>query len=376
MNVYIIIILFLLLCFSSVYEIVTGSTGRLIAVLILGLFILCVATRSITSPDTGAYTNAYEVVDFENMRYGDFNIGFIWVICLFKAFGFRVEVFFGFIALINYFICYYVCKNIFNDYIEVKNTFLEQQIRGSETAFKPCIFSALFIPYFGLFYSGAGIRASIAMSLVMLSYLFLYRHRCIAYVLTIAIAMYFHSSAILGLVLILCDKFTLHKKYKYILLWMGIVLLWLLHASRYIIRLVPGILQQLYALTQITSFKIYELFYASLVRTDAFWGKKELFFLICGFVLVFVEWDKSKIYHKGLTPFFGGILLMFALSSITNAYRICDFFLLFIVPCGCIHFMHGRSLYRIERQCVEILILITSQIIIAVRMWPTMITLK
>jgi len=369
MNIYLLTALLLSLCIGSLYEISTGRSGKLMAVISIGLYVLCLATRNLMLSDTKGYYEAYQAVSFDNMYLGDMNIGFIFLMCLFKRLKLGIRAFLTFIALANYYIAYVVCKNLFKDCVGKNALIFQGYGLNFNPLFKPCVFSALFIPYFGIYYSGEALRGSIAISFVLISYWFLYRRKYVAYILSIVIAMLFHSSAVLGLLLIVCDKLTFRRRHKYLLFWSGIVLLWVSRISLKIIRIIPAVVRYLYEISGILSFKRYELFYASSIRENAFWGKKELFFLICGIALAYFEWEDNKAYHKTLTVFFFGIFSAFAIEYIMNSYRIVDFFLIFFVPCSCIHFMQKGLLNKTERQCVEIVLMTVMQMVIALRIF-------
>lgn len=368
MNVYLITILVFVLCFGSVYEILSQKSSYLSAFISLCLFVLCIATRSFILSDTGGYVQAYQKVSFANMQWGDMNIGFIFLICLFKTFGFNVDFFFGFLALFNYGLIYYASKSFYKDYIADKTFILcGKKIKKTKMEFQPCIFSALLIPYFGIYYSGEVLRGGIAVSFILLSYLFLCRQNYIMYILLIVVAMLFHSSAILGLLLILCDRYTVHEKRKYLILWGIIVAIWISHISLGIIQIIPSITHKLYEITGIFSFERYTVFYATEIRFNAFWGKKELFFLLCCLAFILMKKTGSKVQDKVMTTYLFGVFLAFAVEYIMNSYRIVDFFLAFFIPCGCIYFMQKDSVPLREWKCIEIIAVITIQTVIVVR---------
>lgn len=362
MNVYLVILLFAVLCIGSCYEIFTNKDSKIIAFISLCIFVVLVS--NIEAPDTSGYIEAYNRISFENMHNGDFNIGFILLICVFKWFEIEVRFFFGVLALINYVVVYITCKSMFEEYRKT------QVIGGicmkTMATFKPCVFSALFIPYFGIFYSGAGLRAGLAMSFVLASYVFLYKQKYLGYFALLIVAMLFHSSAVLGVLLLLCNRFTSDKQQVYMYLWIGSIVIWLSHISLFIVKLIPIITHKLYELTNIKSFKLYELFYASSIRANAFWGKKELFFLLCGLALIATKWDRNKFFHKVLTVFIFGIILAFSIEYITNSYRIIDYFLMFFVPCGCISLMKRGTINNLVWKCCGLFITLIMQMIITI----------
>lgn len=363
MNTYLIILLFMVLCIGNLYEVFTNNESKVSALFALCIFVLLVALRNIDSPDTREYIKAYDAIGFDNMHYGDFNIGFVFLICIFKYFDANVRYFFAFLAIFNYATVYFVCRSIYEEYsiVQFKNGVVCKKIRAE---FKPCIFSSLFIPYFGLFYSGVALRASIAMSFVLVSYVFLYRQKYLGYFFFLVIAMLFHSSAILGILLLICDKFTSGKKQTYLFMWLGSVLIWLSHIGLFIIKIVPFTVRKIYEITNIDSFKLYELFYASSIRKDGFFGKKELFFLLCSLFFVVMKWDNGKMFQKLLIVLFLGIILAFSLEYLTNSYRIIDFFLMFFVPCGCIVFGKARCWNELVNNSFSLLIMIFVQLMI------------
>lgn len=368
MNLYLVVLLALTLCVGSMVEILNDKPCKIMALISLVLFVLCVAFRSQTvTPDTQGYVESYQLVDFNNMKNGDFNIGFILLICLFKLLKLDVKVFFGFIAIVSYTITYCACISICRDASGEKTSLPNFCKVGSKMIFKPCIFSALFIPYFGMFYGNVAIRASIAIPLVLLSYSFLYIKQYGKYLICIGVAMLFHSSAILGIILFLFDRHTTHKEHIYFVSLIVCVVVWVSHISLFLIRAVPFVMHKLYEWTGIGSFKIYDIYYASSIRGNAFWGKKELFFLLCGFMFISVEWKKNRVFHKVLAVFAGGVFLAFAFEYLMQSFRITDFFLIFFVPCGCICLMQNSSIYRKEWHCVEIFISVIAQLITAMR---------
>ncbi|MCM1262520.1 MAG: EpsG family protein [Butyrivibrio sp.] len=368
MNVYLIIILVLVLCVGSTYEILTYRSNYLLAFISLCFFVICIATRSPMLSDTRGYIEGYNEISFTNMQQGDMNIGFIILVCIFKALRINVRFFFGFIAILNYCIAYYACKNFLKDCSTEEAIILYGvKVEKTDMIFQPCVFSALFIPYFGIYYSGEVLRGGIAISFILLSYLYLCRRNYFAYILFIVIAMLFHSSAILGLLLIICDMFTVHEKKKYLILWGIVVAIWISKIGFRVIQIVPIVTHKLYEITKIFSFERYTVFYASAIRFDAFWGKKELFFLICCLVFILMKSSGSNTNDKILTSYFLGVFLAFAVEYIMNSYRIVDFFLIFFVTCAGIYFMRKGSLHLRERKSIEIIVIVVLQVMIALR---------
>lgn len=366
MNFYIVALLFLVLCTGSTYEILVGKKNRILHFFALCIFVFAISSRSVSTPDTDGYIDAYNIVSFDRMYYHDFSLMYITLTCIFKAIGFKVRTFFGFVALLNYGITYYSCKSIFEDYKKAGNVFFTYY-GSADTEFRPCIFAGLYIPFFGLFYCGVAVRVSIAMSFVLISYIFCYRKSYLKYAASIIIAMLFHPSAILGLGLILCSKFTLNKQSRYIYVWVLIVVMWISHLGLIVIRFIPIIIHCLYEWTKISSFLIYELYYAASIRADAFWGKKELFFLFLGLIFITAKWETNRIHNKVLTAFFTGIMLGFAIEYLMVSYRIVDYFLMFFVPCGCIHFMKKSTIYTVGWQWTVMVSVIAMQLVIAMR---------
>lgn len=320
-----ILLIFILLGIFT--EMFTKYGGKVIALIIFSLYIMIVSTRMVAlTPDTSNYVSVYETLEITSFDGGSFNVGFLLLMKICQILRLHYSVFFGVIAALNYLIVYMGCRML-ADNIEEPTTkyFIKKK--------KPyyCVFSAIYLPYFGFFYNCIVLRQGIAMSLLILSYAFLMNKKYTHYIIIVILAILFHSSAVIGFSFFFFkDGYKHMSSPRYLAWWAGIICFWLSHLGLFFMKALPSVVRLVYRVTKLPAFQHYEKF--ALDIRNAFWGKKELFFLFLGLIYAVVFYKKRN--EKLLFPFFIGISLAFLVEYMMISYRIVDYFLFFYVPLG------------------------------------------
>lgn len=320
-------VLFVFILLGIFTELFTKYDGKMIALIIFSLYIMIVSTRMINLvPDTKIYVLVYETLDISSFNGGTFNVGFLLLMKICQLLGLHYSVFFAIIAALNYAIVYRGCR-ILADNIEGQT--FNYSVKKKKSYY--CVFSAIYLPYFGFFYNCIILRQGIAMSLLILAFAFLVEKKYIYYMGTVILAILFHSSAVIGFSFFFFKEGYKHmSSLKYLAWWVGILCFWLSHLGLLFIKILPAATRFVYHITGLSAFQRYEKF--ALRIRNAFWGKKELFFLCLGFLYAVLFYKKRN--EKLIFPFFVGISLAFLIEYMMISYRIVDYFLFFSVPLG------------------------------------------
>lgn len=320
--------LLLIILLGMFTEMFTKYNGRIMTFVIISLYVLIVSTRAVdTVPDTENYVAVYETLEISSFDCGSFNVGYLLLMKICQILGLSCTVFFGVVAVLNYIIVYEGCRMLADN--------VERQVISCfyKEKRKPfyCVFSAIYLPYFGFFYNCIVLRQGIAMSLLILAFAFLMRKKYTYYVIIVIVAILFHSSAVIGFSFVFFKNgYRYMSSPRYLAWWVSIICFWLLHLGLVFIKVLPVVVRLIYRITGLSAFEHYERFAHSI--RNAFWGKKELFFLLLGFIYAVAFYKKKN--EKLLFPFFVGIFVAFLVEYMMISYRIADYFLLFYVPLG------------------------------------------
>ncbi|MCM1263709.1 MAG: EpsG family protein [Butyrivibrio sp.] len=330
-------ILLLLIISGMFIELFTKCNGKVMAIAIIFFYVLIVSARAVdVVPDTEVYVAVYETLEISSFDGGSFNLGFLLLMKICQKLGLPYSVFFGVIAVLNYIIVYAGCRMLTEN---TEKTIIDGFYEKKKKPYY-CLFSAIYLPYFGFFYNCIVLRQGIAMSLLILAFAFLMREKYIHYVIIVIVAILFHSSAVIGFSFLLFKGGYKHmSSLRYLAWWMGILFFWLSHLGLLFMKILPAVTRFIYKITGLSAFEHYERFTQDI--RNAFWGKKELFFLLLGFIYAVAFYKKKN--EKLLFPFFVGISLAFLVEYMMISYRIVDYFLLFYVPLGFVYMMNRKA---------------------------------
>ena len=195
----------------------------ILMVLLVLVFSLLMAYRSLEIPDTFWYQNSFSELDAhqkytfslfqDNYRFG-FEYGYIYFMQLFKRFistDYRAFFFFCSIVISALFI--YSVKSIYAYLVNEDN----------EDVNYPLLF-CIYVSYFGLYYCGIAIRAGLAMGLILLGVVFALRKKYIPAVLLLFVAFTLQRTSVVGVGLLISILFFRLKINKRVMMWIWLVI--------------------------------------------------------------------------------------------------------------------------------------------------------
>lgn len=319
-------------------------------------FALIIANRSLDVPDTEVYMSYLISEDTEFYRYLDFGYepGFQTMTKLYKLLlDDNYTIYFLMITVINLIIVDYSMQRISKVYYAEENdeqsnsvyiTLYEKFIYNNNFSIFPL---TLYVAYYGLYFNAIVLRVGIALSLVILSTSFAlkekkYKTDYFWIVLILTISYFFHSTALLGIIINLIIVFSKRFSNKtYIVLWILIGLFYFSNITSRLGDTIFGMITSLNSLTVVSTklenYEGYDIFNAQGISF------KFIFYYLMSFVLLF-ENVNSKIYFKILNILFVGLFLFAIFRSVLLIERVTDYFLLFTIIAFYFYLLQQKTL--------------------------------
>jgi hypothetical protein len=304
-------------------------------------FCFIVANRSLKVPDTEAYYDYFYAADngsFDDFGNSSFEIGFQVFSKLVKfIIGENFVLYLGVVTLINLLIIDFASKRISNLFrIEQQKNNVNDFFVGDNRFFINSYFSilplTLYVAFFGIYLNAIVLRVGIALSLLILASFFAIKEKKSIFdyfliFLLLVLSCFFHSTALIGflIILILFSKIRLKKK-KYLWIWLFIGLIYFTNFSTWLGNTVFSFMASLNELTLVASkLSSYD---GDVIHEIDGVSMKFVFFWIMAFVLIF-EGRSGEIYNKYLNVYLLGLVIFGLFRSVLLIERVTDFFLLF-----------------------------------------------
>lgn len=321
-------------------------------------FALIIANRSIDVPDTEVYMSYLISEDTEFYRYLDFGYepGFQTMTKFYKlVLDDNYTIYFLMITIINLIIIDYSMQRISKVYYDEDRDRDEESITNHSGL--PGQFSynnnfsifplTLYVSYYGLYFNAIVLRVGIALSLVILSASFSIKEKrskldYVWIILILTLSYFFHSTALLGVIINLIILFSKRFSNKtYILFWIFIGLFYFTNITSKLGDTIFGMITSLNSLTVVSTklenYEGYDIFNAQGISF------KFIFYYLMSFVLLF-ENVNSKIYFKILNILFVGLFLFAIFRSVLLIERVTDYFLLFTIIAFYFYLLQQKTL--------------------------------
>lgn len=308
------------------------------------LYVGLISTRSMAVPDTKEYVEFYNQVEAGNIVsfvLFSFEPGFQLLGHLVKLVaGNRPIVFLAIIPIINICLVLLTIQKIANRIIKnVSTNYIAALV--------------LYFAYFGLFYNAIVLRAGIALAILVYSTTILYKSNFkekdwIKILLLFFIALSFHLSAMIGIIVLLINyKSKRLTEKSYLLIWFSIALIFFSGCSSYVVRGLLNIIYTIFSFLSDSDYKKYEYYLSELNGVVFQIPYKYIFQLFSGLLLLFVKDNIDNIYYKYLNIYLIGLFIGAIFSSIEQISRITDYFLIYLFILQWMFFI--RSYSRIKR---------------------------
>ncbi len=291
------------------------------------MYVGLISTRSMVVPDTKEYVEFYEQIEAGNLVsfvLFSFEPGFQLLGHFVKLIaGDRPVIFLAVIPIINISLILLSIRKI------------TRQIDANMSA-KYIAAIVLYFAYFGLFYNAIVLRAGIAISVLVYSTTILFnpdlkKRDWVKVLFLFFIALSFHLSAIIGIIVVLLNyKSKPLTERSYLLIWFFIALIFFSGCSPYVVKgLLNGIYSVFYLLSE-SDYQKYEYYLSELNGVVFQIPYKYLFQLFSGLLLVFVKDGIDEIYYKYLNIYLIGLFMGAIFSSIEQISRITDYLLIYL----------------------------------------------
>ena len=308
------------------------------------LYIVSIAMRSVTVPDTDIYVEFYNQIDPGNIvsfALYSFEPGF-------QLLGHIVKLFFGNSAIL--FLAVVVVINIVLILLSIRKIAFRLSLSSCSINFISAI--VLYFAYFGLFYNAIVLRAGIAISILVYSTTILFKKDfnkkdVIKILLLFGLALTFHLSSIVGIIALIFSRRSQRLTEKsYLLIWCFIAFLFFSGSSVYIVKGLLSVVFSLFSLLSDSDYKKYEYYLSELDHLDFQIPYKYLFQLFSGLLLLFVKGNIDTIYYKYLNLYFIGLFLGAIFSSIQQIAIVTDYFLIYLFILQWMYFIQSYGRVR------------------------------
>lgn len=297
------------------------NSTRRIALLFGGLILLLVVIfRPLEVPDTLSYKTI-----FERIRT-NYNYGF----AIFGSKEYTTGVEYGFLTLSQmikklvqsnyrlYFAIIAIIEILL--YIRFINKWCEKNLRAKANMVY------FILPYLGFMYLCVTIRAGLAMTLALNAFLYGAKKDIWKKILIYLVAMTFHRSVLVMLVVEIVYYFMpVLSKRIHLTIWGINAILALINPTRLYVAAL-GLFETV--LSKI-SFLRYEHYFSNAVVAGRGISLRSIFFLMIGLILLFYDEESVSVqYKKLLNIYVVGLCAMNACSFIAGGFRIYDYFML------------------------------------------------
>ena len=301
-------------------------------------FCILIAFRSLDVPDTEIYVNYYllEDTDFSYFSNYGFEIGFQFLTKLIKSIiGDNYQLYFALITLINSILIFNAVKRINqlhqDEYKGLSNSAV---VPTTESArFFSIILLTLYVAFFGLYFNSIVLRVGIAFSLVIFAVSYALKidkkpADYIAVFLFVILSVLFHSTAILGFIIILIIFFSKEQSFKFYFILLSIIaVFYFLNLTSRLGGVIFNIIASLNAFT-LLSDKLSNYGGAQSLFAAEGISIKFVFYWFMSFVLLFND-NHSKLYYKLFNVYLVGLAVFALMRSVLLVERVTDYFLLF-----------------------------------------------
>lgn len=301
-------------------------------------FVALVAFRSLDVPDTVFYLNYYLLEDTDFLHFVDYGyeFGFQILTKLVKSIaGENYQLYFAVITLINSILIVNAVKRI--DKINQKEFRLASESDVFQSTehrhFFSIILLTLYVAYFGLYFNSIILRVGIAFSLIVfaVSYALKIDKKPVDYIvvfLFVLLSVLFHTTAILGFIIVLIIFFSKKQSFKfYVILLFAIAVFYFLNITSRLGGVVFNVIISLNAFTLLSDKLSNYAGSQSLFAAEGI-SMKFVFYWFMSFVLLFND-NQSKLYYKLFNVYIIGLAVFAILRSVLLVERVTDYFLLF-----------------------------------------------
>lgn len=307
------------------------------------LFLLLVTFRPVNIiPDVINYKTAFERI---TVGYQGFNplirdyttameYGFVYLMILFKALGLNYYFFTFFISCVSI-IC---IKKFVYSYV------VSYHREETDFNFRYLYFFGAYIVYYGLYYNFITIRSLLAIDFLLFAFIAIKKKKIIRSIIFIALSFYIHRLAIVGIafyIVLFIEKKHLLNRYKFYLISFFIFFLleWKFEFIKNVIILIlKPLLQKLEYMT-----------YASRKSEG---GIARFLQILLWFMNSFIIYDflrrsnrRTLVYDLLIIQMIG-LIIATVFCKQEGAYRIFDFFMIFILPINCLIICDRKYLYK------------------------------
>ena len=297
-----------------------------------------IAFRSLDVPDTDVYMNYFMMEDADLLYYNDygFEIGFQFLTKLIKlVVSDNYQFYFALITLINLVLIFNAVKRINKLHQEEYKVLSDSDVSPTteSTGFFSIILLTLYVAFFGLYFNSIVLRVGIAFSLVVfaVSYALKKNKKPVDYIvilLFLILSVLFHSTAILGFIIILIILFSKKHSFKFYFILLSIIAgFYFLNLTSRLGGVVFNIIASLNAFTLLSDKLSNYGGTQSLFAAEGI-SIKFVFYWFMSFVLLLND-NQSKLYYKLFNVYLVGLAVFALLRSVLLVERVTDYFLLF-----------------------------------------------
>ena len=322
------------------------------------LLSVLVGARSVSVPDTSNYLAFFRAItpgDFSTVGHFSFEIGFQVYTHLLKLLSLGSSfIYFTLISMTNLALLYWVARKI-------------------SPADEDCNYLLLLLSYyafFGFFYNAIVLRAGIAMSLVMLAVAMCYergtvdRRTLLSATAVMALALSFHLSAVIGLVVLLVFIFSRPLKFELsMLIWLVLVIVLISHLSPQIIQLLLGTILAFFSLVSDNEFDKYAYYITELYELNPVVPNRIIFQFLIGLLFINVRHADDR-YYKLLNVYLVGLFVSATCYSIEQLSRATDYFLIFS---SWLFYLRFRETYNEKRVFLPLMAILFLQVLFFIR---------
>lgn len=290
--------------FLSLEEI-TNRPKRIFKLLIISTFIVLVAFRSLSIPDTFGYASSYQYLrlGLSNVFMSYYEIGFVIYSMLIKIVaGSNYRIFFGVIAITNL-----VLVNKITKKYNITLTIM------------PIL---IYLSFYGFYYNFIVLRAGLAFTLLLYAWSTFHNNK-IASLFLFILASFFHQSALIGilgyLVIIRSRKMSL----KIYLIWLFAILA--LYFMRIDVYIYDSIIEIMLNNDLFNNHRF--LYYINNIKLTEGISFRFLLNYIIAIFLIINKKNKPSFYHDLLNIYMLGMTIIGFFSSFVWIERLTDYFI-------------------------------------------------
>ena len=224
----------------------------LIGAIIVICFSMAMAWRPLYFPDTKGYHEIFRMID-SNKQYGfdpfgeifTVEYGFLYLMKFVKQFTNNVHIFYFCLNLLTSTLFLYGAKQV------------TEQVLNME--FNGLAVLAIYMAYFGMYYTGIAIRQGLSLSLSICCIPLIKKRSYIKVCILLMLSFFIHRLAIINIGVFIIFAFFNQDfgKRKYAIVWMACGVYLLFNTSTWIQELFAGILSKLLPLIHMESFMYY-----------------------------------------------------------------------------------------------------------------------